>query len=66
LYVPTLRSQAKRRRELDMELRRAFANQEFLLYFQPQVRSSDGSIVGAEALLRWHHPERVFWRREHS
>jgi diguanylate cyclase (GGDEF)-like protein len=58
LYVPTLRSQATRRCELDMELRRAFANQEFLLYFQPQVRSSDGSIVGAEALLRWNHPER--------
>jgi diguanylate cyclase (GGDEF)-like protein/PAS domain S-box-containing protein len=58
LYVPTLRSQAKHRCELDMELRRAFANQEFLLYFQPQVRSSDGSIVGAEALLRWNHPER--------
>jgi diguanylate cyclase (GGDEF)-like protein len=57
-YVPTLRSQAKRRRELDMELPRAFTNQEFLLYFQPQVSSSDGSIVGAEALLRWHHPER--------
>jgi diguanylate cyclase (GGDEF)-like protein len=58
LYVPTLRSQAKRRRELDMELRRACANEEFLLYFQPQVKSSDGSIVGAEALLRWRHPER--------
>jgi EAL domain-containing protein (putative c-di-GMP-specific phosphodiesterase class I) len=40
------------------QLRRACANEEFLLYFQPQVRSSDGSIVGAEALLRWHHPER--------
>jgi predicted signal transduction protein with EAL and GGDEF domain len=35
------------------QLRRACANEEFLLYFQPQVRSSDGSIVGAEALLRW-------------
>ena len=58
LYVPSLRARAKRRRELDMELRRACANQEFVLYFQPQVRSSDGSIVGAEALLRWQHPER--------
>jgi diguanylate cyclase (GGDEF)-like protein/PAS domain S-box-containing protein len=58
LYVPTLRAQAKHRRELDTELRRACANQEFVLYFQPQVRSSDGAVVGAEALLRWHHPER--------
>jgi diguanylate cyclase (GGDEF)-like protein/PAS domain S-box-containing protein len=58
LYVPSLRARAKHRRELDTELRRACANQEFVLYFQPQVRSSDGAVVGAEALLRWHHPER--------
>jgi diguanylate cyclase (GGDEF)-like protein/PAS domain S-box-containing protein len=58
LYVPSLRAQAKHRRELDIELRRACANQEFVLYFQPQVRSSDSTVVGAEALLRWHHPER--------
>ena len=58
LYVPTLRARAKHRRELDAELRRACANQEFILYFQPQVRSSDGAVIGAEALLRWHHPER--------
>jgi diguanylate cyclase (GGDEF)-like protein/PAS domain S-box-containing protein len=58
LYVPTLRARAKHRRELDTELRRACANQEFILYFQPQVRSSDGTVIGAEALLRWQHPER--------
>ena len=58
LYDPSLRARAKHRRELDAELRRACANQEFVLYFQPQVRSSDGAVVGAEALLRWNHPER--------
>lgn len=58
LYVPTLRAQATQRRQLDSELRRAYANQEFVLYYQPQVRSSDGAVVGAEALLRWDHPER--------
>jgi diguanylate cyclase (GGDEF)-like protein/PAS domain S-box-containing protein len=58
LYVPTLRARAKHRRELDTELRRACAKQEFVLHFQPQVRSSDGAVIGAEALLRWHHPER--------
>lgn len=58
LYVPTLRAQATQRRQLDSELRRAYANQEFVLYYQPQVRSSDGAVVGAEALLRWNHPER--------
>jgi diguanylate cyclase (GGDEF)-like protein/PAS domain S-box-containing protein len=58
LYVPTLRARATHRRELDTELRRACAKQEFVLYFQPQVRSSDGAVIGAEALLRWRHPDR--------
>ena len=58
LYVPTFRARAKGRRELDSELRRACANEEFVLYFQPQVRSGDGIVTGAEALLRWNHPER--------
>jgi diguanylate cyclase (GGDEF)-like protein len=56
LYEAPLRARAKHRRELDTELRRACANREFVLYFQPQVRASDGAIVGAEALLRWNHP----------
>src|SRR5262249_23274721 len=34
------------------------AHNELELYFQPQVRLADDSIVGAEALLRWRHPER--------
>jgi EAL domain-containing protein (putative c-di-GMP-specific phosphodiesterase class I) len=56
--VPALRARANARRQLDSELRRACANQEFVLYYQPQVRSSDGVVIGAEALLRWNHPER--------
>jgi diguanylate cyclase (GGDEF)-like protein/PAS domain S-box-containing protein len=58
LFLPVLRAKAQARRELDMELRRAFANNEFVLYFQPQLRMSDSAVVGAEALLRWRHPER--------
>jgi diguanylate cyclase (GGDEF)-like protein/PAS domain S-box-containing protein len=58
MYVPTLRARAEHRRELDTELRRACVNQEFVLYFQPQVRSSDGAVIGPEALIRWQHPER--------
>jgi diguanylate cyclase (GGDEF)-like protein/PAS domain S-box-containing protein len=57
LFVPTLRAKAQARRELDTALRRAFAENEFVLYFQPQMRVSDGAVVGAEALLRWRHPE---------
>jgi EAL domain-containing protein (putative c-di-GMP-specific phosphodiesterase class I) len=36
----------------------AFSDKEFELYFQPRVRLVDGAVVGAEALLRWRHPER--------
>jgi EAL domain-containing protein (putative c-di-GMP-specific phosphodiesterase class I) len=58
LFMPVLRARAQARRELDTELRRACSNDEFVLYFQPQIRASDGAVVGAEALLRWRHPQR--------
>jgi diguanylate cyclase (GGDEF)-like protein/PAS domain S-box-containing protein len=56
LFIPALRAKAQARQLLDTELRRAFSESEFVLYFQPQLRVSDGSVVGAEALLRWRHP----------
>lgn len=43
---------------LRMDLRGAFAAKQFELHFQPQMALSDDSFVGAEALLRWRHPER--------
>src|SRR6202035_2095867 len=58
LFMPILRAQAQARRGLDLELRRAFAENELEIYFQPEIRLVDGAVVGAEALLRWRHPER--------
>jgi diguanylate cyclase (GGDEF)-like protein/PAS domain S-box-containing protein len=58
LFVPVLRAHAQTRRGLQVELRRAFAENEFELHYQPQIRLADEAVVGAEALLRWRHPER--------
>jgi EAL domain-containing protein (putative c-di-GMP-specific phosphodiesterase class I) len=53
-----MRSTLQARREMEAELRRAATVNEFVLHYQPQLRLSDGAVVGAEALLRWQHPTR--------
>jgi diguanylate cyclase (GGDEF)-like protein/PAS domain S-box-containing protein len=55
-FLPVMRAQAQARRSLGLELRRAYSENEFELYYQPQLRIADGAVVGAEALLRWRHP----------
>ena len=43
---------------MEGQLAQALQRGEFALHFQPQVRARDGTLVGAEALIRWNHPER--------
>jgi diguanylate cyclase (GGDEF)-like protein/PAS domain S-box-containing protein len=57
LFMPTMREKVRARKELNAELHQACAAREFVLYYQPQIRLSDGVLVGAEALLRWRHPQ---------
>ena len=48
----------KRRRELEIALRKALAVGEFEVHYQPIVNLGDNHITGCEALIRWNHPER--------
>lgn len=48
------------RLSFEQDLRDALDRQEFELYYQPKFLSDGVTVVGAEALLRWHHPERGF------
>ena len=50
--------QAQKRRDMEIDLRRAFANGEFELHYQPLVDIASDRISGFESLLRWRHPEK--------
>ena len=50
--------QAQKRRDMERDLRRAFAGGEFELHYQPLVDITANRISGFEALLRWHNPEK--------
>lgn len=46
------------RQQVEREMQLALKRGEFELHYQPKIAVSDGTIVGAEALIRWNHPER--------
>jgi diguanylate cyclase (GGDEF)-like protein len=58
-FTDALAAEIADRARLESDLRDAIDRDEFALAFQPQVNALTGRIVGAEALLRWHHPEGV-------
>ena len=58
LYSPTMNSEAMGRMRLDQQLRRAVDTGQFAMVYQPIVNTRTGTVVGAEALVRWNHPDR--------
>lgn len=58
-FDPKMESEMAARVSLESDLRLSIDKQQLSLHYQPQI-GSDGLVIGAEALLRWHHPERGF------
>jgi diguanylate cyclase (GGDEF)-like protein len=58
LYDASLDSASAQNLSLLSELREAIEHGQFRLYLQPKVRVADGALCGAEALVRWQHPQR--------
>lgn len=57
-YTDELNQRSEKRLTLESALRKALQNKEFQLFFQPQIRLQTGKVSGAEALIRWKHPEK--------
>ncbi|WP_285960168.1 EAL domain-containing protein [Pseudomonas tohonis] len=55
-YTRDLTFQANERMALEIELRRALERGELSLYYQPKLCLQNRRLIGAEALIRWHHP----------
>nr|WP_297400207.1 GGDEF domain-containing phosphodiesterase [uncultured Marinobacter sp.] len=57
-YIASIDQEIRDRKHLEKDLSQALANHQFHLVYQPQINLETHRVVGAEALLRWEHPER--------
>ncbi|MEX0379659.1 EAL domain-containing protein, partial [Bacillus sp. S4] len=57
IYDDVIAKKIERRLRLEKDLPNAIQNEELFLLYQPQVDSKSNKIIGAEALIRWNHPE---------
>ena len=56
-FAPEMNRQMEHQMLMEAALRRAHKQGEFRVYYQPRISAARGRAIGAEALLRWHHPE---------
>jgi len=57
-FTTELNQQVSKRVELEVDLRLALSKNQFSLYYQPKLDIARNRICGAEALIRWHHPDK--------
>lgn len=57
-YDQALSRKLQEEHKLDLEIKQALLNDEFELFYQPQIDISGNKIIGAEALVRWNHPQK--------
>jgi diguanylate cyclase (GGDEF)-like protein/PAS domain S-box-containing protein len=57
-FKPAMNVRALERQSLESGLRDALERRQFVLHYQPKMNLETGAIVGAEALIRWRHPDR--------
>jgi diguanylate cyclase (GGDEF)-like protein len=57
LFTHSMQEDARKRFTLDNKLRRALERKQFVLHYQPQIDLRSGAVCGAEALIRWIHPD---------
>ncbi len=58
MYTDAMRAESRKHKELGGELERALSTGQLRLAYQPIISTHSGRVAGAEALLRWDHPER--------